>query len=74
MKTLFHMKRDEMIRSGRRGNATQVAKVLVDGRYFTYSALGEELGVTKEEANRRYSNLRRRAIWPITWDLLRGEK
>lgn len=74
MRTLYHTTRAEFQKSGRRGNATQVANVLVDGRYFTYSALGEELGVTKEEANRRYSNLRRRAIWPITWDLLRGDK
>lgn len=73
MKTLFHMKRDEMIRAGRRGNATQVAKVLVDGRYFTYTALGEMLGVSKEEATRRYSNLRRRGIWPITMEHLEGK-
>lgn len=73
MKTLFHMRRDEMIRAGRRGNATQVAKVLVDGRYFTYNALGEMLGVSKDEANRRYSNLRRRGIWPITMEHLEGK-
>lgn len=73
MKTLFHMKRDEMIRAARRGNATQVAKVLVDGRYFTYTALGEMLGVSKDEANRRYSNLRRRGIWPITMEHLEGK-
>lgn len=66
MKPQFITTRAEFQKSGRRGNATQVATVLVGGRYFTYAALGEGLGVTKEEANRRYSNARRRGVWPIT--------
>lgn len=73
MRTLYHTTRTEFQRAGRKGNATQVAKILVDGRYFTYSALGEVLGVSKEEANRRYSNLRRRGIWPITMNHLEGK-
>lgn len=73
MRTLYHTTRSEFQRAGRKGNATQVANVLVDGRYFTYAALGEVLGVSKEEANRRYSNLRRRGIWPITMNHLEGK-
>lgn len=74
MKTLFHMKRDEMIRAGRRGNATQRATVLVDGKYVDYDQMAEALGVDREKARSRYSHLKRRGVWPITWDLLRGEK
>ncbi len=74
MKTLFHMKRDEMIRAGRRGNATQRATVLVDGKYVDYDQMAETLGVDREKARSRYSHLKRRQVWPITWDLLRGEK
>ena len=73
MRTLYHTTRAEFQRSGRKGSATQRATVLVDGRYFTYTALGELLGVPSEEASRRYKNLRRRSIWPITMEHLEGK-
>jgi hypothetical protein len=36
--------------------------------------MAEALGVDREKARSRYSHLKRRQVWPITWDLLRGEK
>ena len=74
MKTLFHMKRDEMIRAGRRGNATQRATVLVEGKYVDYDQMAAELGVDREKARSRYGHLKRQGkVWPITWAMLKGE-
>jgi hypothetical protein len=74
MKTLFHMKRDEMVRAGRRGNATQRATVLVEGKYVDYDQMAEALGVDREKARSRYSHLKRQGkVWPITWEALRGK-
>lgn len=69
----FQMTKAEYLRAGKRGNSTQKPQVLVGGRYFTYDALGEVLGVGREEAHRRYANLRRRGIWPITHEHLEGK-
>lgn len=74
MRTLYHTTRAEFQRAGRRGNATQRATVLVDGKYVDYDQMAEALGVDREKARSRYSHLKRRQVWPITWDLLRGEK
>ena len=74
MKTMFHMKRDEMIRAGRRGNATQRATVLVEGKYVDYDQMAAELGVDREKARSRYGHLKRQGkVWPITWAMLKGE-
>lgn len=53
-----------------RGNQTQVAQVLVEGKYMTYKAIGDKLGISRDEANGRYKNARRKGIWPITWGVL----
>ena len=74
MRTLYHTTRTEFQKAGRRGNATQRATVLVDGKYVDYDQMAAELGVDREKARSRYSHLKRRQVWPITWDLLRGEK
>lgn len=73
MKPLFHMKRDEMVRAGRRGNATQRATVLVEGKYVDYDQMAEALGVDREKARSRYSHLKRMNRWPITWEMLKGK-
>lgn len=74
MRTLYHTTRTEFQKSGRRGNATQRAKVLVDGKYVDYDQMAAELGVDREKARSRYGHLKRAGRWPITWELLRGEK
>jgi hypothetical protein len=74
MRTLYHTTRSEFQRAGRKGNATQRAKVLVDGNYVDYDQIAEALGVDREKARSRYGHLKRAGRWPITWELLRGEK
>lgn len=74
MRTLYHTTRTEFQKSGRRGNATQRATVLVDGKYVDYDQMAAELGVDREKARSRYGHLKRAKHWPITWELLRGEK
>lgn len=41
-----------------------------DGEYATYSQMGKRLGVTKQDAEKRYQNARNRGVWPITWEAL----
>ena len=74
MRTLYHTTRTEFQRAGRKGNATQRTPVLVEGKYVDYDQIAAQLGVDREKARSRYSHLKRRQVWPITWDLLRGEK
>lgn len=49
----------------KRGNQAQVAQVLVEGKYMTYKAIGDKLGISRDEANRRYKSLRLKGRWPI---------
>jgi Fic family protein len=61
----FIHNRNELLTAGKRGNRTQIAQVLLDGKYFTYAAIGAMLGVSRDEANRRYRNAKRLGLWPI---------
>lgn len=70
MKTQFQMTRAELLRSGRRGNATQKQKVLVDGAYFTYDEIAAKTGLDREQARSRYGHHKRAGKWLITWEML----
>lgn len=49
----------------------EVPRRIGDGEYATCSEMAKRLGVTKDEANRRYQNAKRRGVWPIGWEDIR---
>lgn len=74
MKTMFHMKREEMLAAGRRGNMQQKPKVLVEGQCVTYDDIAGKTGLDREQARSRYGHHKRAGKWPITWEMLGAQK
>lgn len=60
----------DVVRAARNGNRAQVARVLVEGNYFTYAAMSERTGRTVIQCKHRYQHLKRKGEWPITWEQL----
>lgn len=58
--------------AGKKGNKAQMARVLVEGKYFTYAQISEATGVPHEKVKGRYGHMKRRGVWPITMELLKG--
>lgn len=68
----FAIKRKDQERATRSAAKVSTVPQLIDGGYATYWQMAERLGVSKDEAERRYRNAKGRGVWPIGWEDLRA--
>ena len=60
----------EAVKAARNGSRALMARLLVEGSYFTYAQMAERTGKTIQVCKSRYSHLKQSGKWPITWEML----
>jgi hypothetical protein len=60
----------EAKKSGKNGNRAQLARLLVEGNYFTYAEMSKRTGRSITQCKYRYASLKRKGEWPIKWEQL----
>lgn len=66
--------KQELLRSAKRGTDSQRVKNLVEGEYYTFAAMSQITGLSIDQVSTKWRHLKRSGRWPITFEMLRGNK
>ena len=66
--------KQELLRSAKRGTDSQRVKNLVEGEYYTFAAMSHIPALSIDQVSTMWRPLKRSGRWPITFEMLRGNK